>query len=51
MKNIKQIFRWNSSLMEEPEVEELIEYCKELEDSLIESTQKTQYNKESTYYL
>lgn len=47
MKNIKQIFKWNPSLMEEPEVEELIEYCRELEDSLIESDQKSQYNKES----
>ena len=45
MKNIKQIFKWNTSLMKEPEVEELIEYCRELEDSIIESNQKTQYNK------
>lgn len=30
-----QIFRTNPSLVDEPEVEKLIEYCRELEDELV----------------
>ena len=35
MKSITQIFRTNPSLVDEPEVEKLIEYCRELEDELV----------------
>jgi translation initiation factor 2B subunit (eIF-2B alpha/beta/delta family) len=35
MKSIMQIFRTNPSLVDEPEVEKLIEYCRELEDELV----------------
>ncbi len=40
MKSINQIFKTNSSLMEEPEVVELIDYCKDLEDEVVEYKQK-----------
>ncbi len=46
MKSINQIFQDNSYLMDEPEVSELIEYCKELEDELIEHRQKKEVTKE-----
>lgn len=39
MRNIKQIFINNRYLLNEPEVEELIEYCRELEDEIIELKQ------------
>ena len=47
MKSINQIFKNNTSLKDEAEVEELIEYCKELEAEVIESRQKTVDTKES----
>ena len=40
MKSIRQIFKTNDSLMEEPEVSELIDYCKDLEDEVVECAQK-----------
>lgn len=40
MKSINQIFKDNISLMDEPEVNELVEYCRELEDELVECSQK-----------
>jgi hypothetical protein len=40
MKSINQIFKTNNSLMEEPEVMELIDYCKDLEDEVVECAQK-----------
>ena len=39
MKSINQIFKTNTILMEEPEVMELVEYCRELEDLVIENNQ------------
>lgn len=39
MKSINQIFKTNFLLMEEPEVMELVEYCKELEDMVVENKQ------------
>ena len=39
MRNIKQIFINNRYLLNEPEVEELIEYCRELEDEIVELKQ------------
>jgi hypothetical protein len=39
MKSINQIFKSNKLLMDEPEVMELIEYCRELEDEVVENNQ------------
>lgn len=39
MKSINQIFRGNEHLMDLVPVEELIEYCRELEDIVVENTQ------------
>lgn len=39
MKSINQIFRGNEHLMDLGPVGELIEYCRELEDSVVENTQ------------
>jgi hypothetical protein len=47
MKSINQILKTNSLLMEEPEVMELIDYCKDLEDQVVEYKQK----KEQTIIL
>ena len=46
MKNINQIFKNNTRLMDEPEVIELIEYCQELEGKLMEVEINKQYDKE-----
>ena len=46
MKSINQIFKSNTTLLDEPEVQELIEYCKELEEQLIEIELSKPYNKE-----
>jgi hypothetical protein len=46
MKSIRQIFRVNPQLMDEPEVEELIEYCRELEGQVMENSLASNYNKE-----
>jgi len=46
MKSIRQIFRFNLQLMDEPEVEELIEYCRELEGQVMENSLASNYNKE-----
>jgi len=40
MKSINQIFITNPSLIDESEVKQLIEYCRELEDEVIELKQK-----------
>ena len=39
MKSISQIFRNNEHLMDLDPVEELIDYCRELEDKVIENNQ------------
>lgn len=46
MKSIKQIFKNNPELMYEPEVEDLIEYCRELEGQVMEYSLASNYNKE-----
>lgn len=46
MKSIKQIFKNNPQLMDEPEVEELMEYCRELEGQVMEYSLASNYNKE-----
>lgn len=46
MKNINQIFKNNTSLMDHPEVDELIEYCRELEGKVVERNIDDTYDKE-----
>ena len=46
MKNVNQIFKNNTHLMDEPEVIELIEYCRELEGKFMEAEINKQYDKE-----
>jgi len=46
MKNINQIFKSNTFLMDYPEVEELIEYCRDLEGKVIERNIEDTYDKE-----
>ena len=52
MKSINQIFKNNKSLMYEPEVVELIEYCQELEGEIIENKQSEKFSFEDklTYW-
>ena len=49
MKNINQIFKTNTSLMDHPEVEELIVYCRELEGEVTQKKIDDTYNKEEIY--
>ncbi len=49
MKNIKSIFKNNTHLMDEPEVQELIDYCDELESQLIDVKQSEQFSKEDIF--
>lgn len=44
MKSIPQIFQNNRDLMDEPEVQELIEYCRELEDEVVDKKQSEQFS-------
>ena len=46
MKNINQIFKNNKHLIEHPEVQELMDYCQELEGKLMEVEINKQYDKE-----
>ena len=46
MKNINQIFKNNKHLIEHPEVQELMDYCQELEGKLMEMEINKQYDKE-----
>lgn len=46
MKNINQIFKNNTSLMDHPEVDELIEYCRDLEEKVLETKIQDTYDKE-----
>jgi hypothetical protein len=45
MKNINQIFKNNKHLMDEVEVMELIDYCRELEGDVMEVKINKQYDK------
>ena len=47
MRNINQIFKYNKILMDIPEVSELITYCEQLEDNLVENKHDKSYNKET----
>jgi hypothetical protein len=46
MINIKQLFRRNPGLLEKPEVQELIDYCRELEGNVFERKIEDNYDKE-----
>ena len=46
MNNINQIFKNNTSLMDHPEVDELIEYCRDLEEKVLETKIQDTYDKE-----
>lgn len=50
MKNIRQIFKTNTSLMDHPEVQELIDYCVDLEGNVVEKKIDDTYNKEEIYH-
>jgi hypothetical protein len=44
MKNIKQLFRRNPGLLEKPEVQELLDYCRELEGEVFEKKIEDNYD-------
>lgn len=46
MKNIRQLFKDKDYLLEEPEVEQLITYCEELQDEIVEFKFEKNKNKE-----
>lgn len=46
MKNINQIFKNNKHLMDEPEVMELVEYARELEEVVLQRKIEDSYDKE-----
>jgi hypothetical protein len=49
MKNINQILKTNKTLMNHPEVQELIDYCVELEGQVVEKKIDDTYSKEEIY--
>ena len=49
MKNINQILKTNKTLMDHPEVQELIDYCVELEGQVLEKKIDDTYSKEEIY--
>ena len=46
MKSIRELFKNKDYLLEEPEVEELLDYCEKLEDDIIEFKFDKDKNKE-----
>jgi len=46
MKNLNQIFKNNKHLMDEPEVIELVEYTRELEEIVLQKKIEDSYDKE-----
>jgi hypothetical protein len=46
MKNIHQLFKNKDFLLDEPEVEELIAYCEQLQDEIIEFKFEKENNKQ-----
>lgn len=46
MKSIREIFRNNPSLLDEPEVIQLLEYCEQLQDEIVEFKFQKTNNKE-----
>jgi hypothetical protein len=49
MKSVDEIFKNNYHLMDIPQVEELIEYTRELEGMVFENKMEKSYNKEHIY--
>lgn len=49
MKKISQIFKTNKSLMDEPEVNELIDYCNDLESELLDLRYDLRNSKEEAF--
>lgn len=49
MKNISQIFKGNEHIMDLGPVEELIDYCRELEGQVLERSIDDEYSKEQFY--
>lgn len=46
MKNIRELFKKNKDLLDEPEIELLIEYCEKLQDEIIDFKFEKNNNKE-----
>lgn len=46
MKSIREIFKTNPSLLDEPEVEQLLDYCAQLQDEIVEFKFEKNKNKE-----
>jgi hypothetical protein len=46
MKSIREIFKNNASLLDEPEVAQLLEYCEQLQDEIVEFKFQKTKNKE-----
>jgi hypothetical protein len=46
MKSIREIFKNNPSLLNEPEVAQLLEYCEQLQDEIVEFKFQKTNNKE-----
>jgi hypothetical protein len=46
MKSIREIFKNNPSLLDEPEVAQLLEYCEQLQDEIVEFKFQKTNNKE-----
>jgi|688.fasta_scaffold2557729_1 hypothetical protein len=49
MKSIHSIFKKKSYLLNEPEVQELIDYCDDLQSQLIDIKQSEQFSKEDIF--
>ncbi len=46
MKSIREIFKNNPSVLDEPEVAQLLEYCEQLQDEIVEFKFQKTNNKE-----
>jgi len=46
MKSIREIFKTNPSLLNEPEVAQLLDYCEQLQDEIVEFKFEKNKNKE-----
>jgi hypothetical protein len=46
MKNIRQLFKDKKFLLDEPEVEQLLDYCEELQDEIVEFKFEKENNKQ-----
>ena len=46
MKSIREIFKTNPSLLDEPEVAQLLDYCEQLQDEIVEFKFEKNKNKE-----